>query len=306
MLASLATALALPVAVRAQNGGSTPLAQLQFDIVGVRLVVDPPALTVPKNIATQINTSLTLPPGAGAETRDAIESLTSGALIEAELRGPELTPTRIVTRPGQPIPVPPLAIPGDYFLDNVRLVKNGQTILDATASDGRLATTIPIRVISEVFVTNVTSRPLSLDEIRGRGIVIDESNFRAVNFQVAFNIDGTPFTIDVPGGDADARVPAAAPDAPADHRTGHHAQPGVARHRHAAAAPVRSTRPELLDRGPAVLSGPGRRRRDSGSRHPADHGSGGDPRERRVPEPVLLRAADGHQRRAGWHAAGAA
>ncbi len=175
-----------------------PLAQLQFDIVGVRLVVDPPALTVPKNIATQINTSLTLPPGAGAETRDAIESLTSGALIEAELRGPELTPTRIVTRPGQPIPVPPLAIPGDYFLDNVRLVKNGQTILDATASDGRLATTIPIRVISEVFVTNVTSRPLSLDEIRGRGIVIDESNFRAVNFQVAFNIDGTPFTIDVP------------------------------------------------------------------------------------------------------------
>ena len=56
------------VAAHAQNGGSTPLAQLQFDIVGVRLVVDPPALTVPKNIATQINTSLVLPPGAGAET----------------------------------------------------------------------------------------------------------------------------------------------------------------------------------------------------------------------------------------------
>jgi hypothetical protein len=183
---------------RAQNGGTTPLAQLQFDIVGVRLVVDPPALTVPKNIATQINTSLTLPPGTGPETREAIESLTNGALIEAELRGPEISPTRIVTRPGQPIPIPPLAVAGDYFLDGVRLVKNGQTILDATASDGRLATTIPIRVINEVFVTNVTSRPLSLDEIRGRGIVIDETNFQAVNFQVAFNIDGAPFTIDVP------------------------------------------------------------------------------------------------------------
>ena len=93
--------------------------------------------------------------------------------------------------PGQPIPIAAAAVPGDYFLDGIRLVKNGRTILDATAPDGRLATTIPIRVISEVFVTSVTSRPLSLDEIRGKGIVIDENNFRAVNFQVAFNIDGT-------------------------------------------------------------------------------------------------------------------
>ena len=84
---------------------TTSLAQLQFDIVGVRLVVDPPALTVPKNIATQINTSLVLPASAGAEAREAIEALTGGALVEAELRGPDLSPTRIVTRPGQPISV---------------------------------------------------------------------------------------------------------------------------------------------------------------------------------------------------------
>ena len=77
-----------------------PLTQLQFDIVGVRLVVDPPVLTVPKNIATQINTSLALPPGSGAETRAAIDTLTDGAIVEAELRGPDLPPTRIVTRAG--------------------------------------------------------------------------------------------------------------------------------------------------------------------------------------------------------------
>jgi len=67
-----------------------PLAHLQFDIVGVRLVVDPPALTVPKNIATQINTSLVTPPDLGPEVRDAIATLTDGAQIEAELRGPSL------------------------------------------------------------------------------------------------------------------------------------------------------------------------------------------------------------------------
>src|SRR5262249_11542438 len=87
---------------------------------------------------------------------------------------------------------------GDYFLDGIRLVRNGQTILDATATDGRPATTIPIRVINEVLVASVTSRPLAIDEIRSKGIVIDEKNFSAVNFQVAFNIDGTPFTINAP------------------------------------------------------------------------------------------------------------
>jgi hypothetical protein len=193
LLNALFMSLTTPAAAQAPT-----LTQLQFDIVGVRLVVDPPVLTVPKNIATQINTSLALPDGVGTTAREAIEALTNGAFVEAELRGPSLPATRIVTRPGQPIPIPPLAIPGDYFLDGIRLVRNGQTILDATAPDGRLATTIPIRVISEVFVTSVTSRPLSLDEIRGKGIVIDETNFRTVNFQVAFNIDGAPFTIDVP------------------------------------------------------------------------------------------------------------
>src|SRR6185436_5703087 len=62
----------------------------------------------------------------------------------------------------------------------------------------RPATTIPIAVINEVFVTTVTSRPLSLDEIKQKGIVIDQNNFKAVNFQVAFNIDGQPFTIQMP------------------------------------------------------------------------------------------------------------
>jgi hypothetical protein len=192
-VAALFASLTPPVAAQTPT-----LTQLQFDIVGVRLVVDPPVLTVPKNIATQINTSLVLPDGVGTAASEAIATLTNGALVEAELRGPSLPATRIVTRPGQPIPIPPLAIPGDYFLDGIRLVKGGQTILDATSQDGRLATTIPIRVISEVFVTSVTSRPLSLDEIRSKGIVIDETNFRTVSFQVAFNIDGAPFTIDVP------------------------------------------------------------------------------------------------------------
>jgi hypothetical protein len=177
LLASLA---ARPAA--AQQSGAPTVTHLQFDIVVVRLVVDPPALTVPKNIATQINTSLVTPSGLGTDVRDALATLTDGAQVEAELRGPSLAPTRIAVVPGQPLPIPPLALPGDYVLDGIRLVKNGETILDATTGGGAPVTTIPIRVINEVLVASVTSKPLSLDDIRGKGIVIDDKNFSAVNF----------------------------------------------------------------------------------------------------------------------------
>jgi hypothetical protein len=194
----LALAVLTGTLAYAQNGNGTPLKQLRFDIVGVRLVVDPPALTVPKNIPTFINATLVTPPEAGAAANDALASLSSGAVVEAELRGPSIPPTRIAVPVGSPIPIPALALPGDYFLDGIRLVKDGQTVLDASAVDGRPATLIPIKVISEVFVTSVTSRPLTLDEIREKGIVIDSSSYQAVNFQAAFNIDGQPFTIELP------------------------------------------------------------------------------------------------------------
>lgn len=196
LIPALAACLGLALPAAAQ----TPpiLTELQLDIVGVRLVVDPPALTVPKNIATQINTSLAVPPAAGDEVRDAVASLTAGAIVEAELRGPSFPATRITAVPGQPLPLPAFALPGDYILDNIRLVRDGETLLDATAPDGRPATFVPIHVIAEILVTSVTSRPLSLDEIKGKGIVIDETNFSAVNFEVAFNIEGAPFRIELP------------------------------------------------------------------------------------------------------------
>ena len=39
-----------------------------------------------------------------------------------------------------------------------------------------------LNVIERVIVTSVSSRPLSLEEIQNRGLVIDESNFTAYEF----------------------------------------------------------------------------------------------------------------------------
>src|SRR5438093_13755070 len=80
----------LPLHTQAQ--APQPLTQLQFDIVGIRLKVDPPVLTVPKGIATQINTALVLPDGSGPEVAQALVAFTQGAVVEAELRGPFIAP----------------------------------------------------------------------------------------------------------------------------------------------------------------------------------------------------------------------
>jgi hypothetical protein len=174
------------------QAGAQPLAQLQFDIVGIKLAVDPPALTVPKDIPTFVNAQLTLPAGIGPEAQGAIRELAQGAAVLAELRGPALTPTTISALPGQLLNLPPLHLPGDYFLDNIRLVKNGTVLLAGAPA------VVPIRVISDILISSVTTRELSLEEIQQRGIVIDASSFRALEFQAAFVIDGLPVTITFP------------------------------------------------------------------------------------------------------------
>ena len=171
---------------------SPPLSELRFDLVGIRLEVDPPVLTVPRNIATQINTKLAAPEGSGPETQAALAKLRNEGTVVAELRGPSIPPVTLRTRPGEPIPLPPFALAGDYFLDNIRLESGGQTLLQGSPN------VVPIAVISEILVTSVSTRPLTLEEIREKGLVIDQSSFQAVNFQLAFNIDGAKFTIDLP------------------------------------------------------------------------------------------------------------
>ena len=198
-LAGLAAAIwAATTAIAYAQQPAPPLAQLQFDIVGVRLEVDPPVLTVPKNIATQINTRLVLPPHVGAEGQEALARLADGATVEARLHGPGIPePVVLSVQPGQPIALPAFALPGDYFLDRIRLIKDGAD-LGATDKDSNPVSVIPIAVIADILITTVSSRPLTLDEIRTRGVVIDDQNFQALNFQVAFNIEGTPFTLNLP------------------------------------------------------------------------------------------------------------
>jgi hypothetical protein len=97
----------------------------------------------------------------------------------------------VVGLPNADLVLPPLPLVGDYSLDDLRLVDvaTGETRLDGTPRS------IPITVFDEVLVSRVTSRPLTIDEIEAKGIVIDESNFRVLEFEVGFVLDGATIPV---------------------------------------------------------------------------------------------------------------
>lgn len=163
------------------------LTTLEYKVGGTALQISPAAVSVPKGIAGSVRADLT-------GTDPSLASV-QNTYVEGILRGPGLNePQRLVGAANQPLLFPPLNLVGDYQLSNIRLVKadTGETIMDGTPSE------VPVRVFDEVLVSRVTSRPLTLDEIKEKGIVIDESNFRAVEFEAAFVLDGKTIPVRFP------------------------------------------------------------------------------------------------------------
>ena len=158
-----------------------PLTTLDYRIKGAQLTITPAALAVPKNIAGSVATQLSTEPPAGS-------------YIEATLRGPSFPARRLVGAPNAPLLLPPLNLSGDYSLDGIRLADGttNETLLEGTPAS------VPVQVFDDVLISRVTSRPLSLSEIQEKGIVIDENNFRAVEFEIGFVLDGQTFPVRFP------------------------------------------------------------------------------------------------------------
>ena len=171
----LAALLSSPNALHAQL-----LTTLEYKVTGQVMAVTPAVVSVPKGIPGSVGVTI-----AG--------EVAAGAFVEATLRGPSFPARRLVGLPNQALMLPPLNLVGDYSLDGIRLVSAaGETLLEGTPN------TVPVRVFDEVLVSRVTSRPLSLAEIEDRGITIDDTNFRAVEFEVGFVVDGKTFPVKFP------------------------------------------------------------------------------------------------------------
>lgn len=167
------------------------LSSLQYRIVGTQLRVTPAIISVPKGVAGSVLVQLV----NGQGTTNGVDlSLGQGAHVEAILRGPSFPARRLVGRVNEPLMLPPLNLVGDYRLDGIRLVDtaSGVTRLEGTPAS------VPVGVFDQVLISKVTSRPLSVQEIADKGIVIDENNFRAVEFEVGFVLDGQRIPVKFP------------------------------------------------------------------------------------------------------------
>src|SRR5690348_8356365 len=160
-----------------------PLVTVQYHVVGSVLQVTPPVLSVPKGIAGSVlvqMTGTTEPP--------------TNVFVQASLRGPAFPARQLIGQVNTPLLLPAIPLVGDYELDDIKLVDatTGATRMEGTPS------AVPVHVIDDVLISSVTSRPLSLQEIQDRGIFIDDSNFRAVEFEVGFVLDGNTIPVKFP------------------------------------------------------------------------------------------------------------
>jgi hypothetical protein len=153
-----------------------PLITGQIAVFGSRITVSPPFIETPAGVPVFINTT-----GNGIN-----------GILKGELRGPTI-PGAITfeTVPGQPFQLPGLATQGTYFFEDIRLMNGDQVVTLATPDR------VEIHVI-EILITSLSSRPLTLDEIRALGIVINESDFSAVSFNIAMTFNSQQIEIAFP------------------------------------------------------------------------------------------------------------
>ncbi|NOY63798.1 MAG: hypothetical protein GXO97_00115, partial [Nitrospirae bacterium] len=182
-----------------QNSYAQPLGTAEISVLGLQVDVDTrpdvegiqTTMTAVKDIPTGVLTFVGVP-GVDSEPK-----LPAGVLVKAELSGPSFPdgPVTLSAVPNQYMEIPPMGVPGEHFLKNIRLEdQNGNIILirDPTKD------IIVINVIEKLLVTNVTTRPLTAEEIEEKGIVIDEENYTVMNFTVGLTLGSEQVTVDMP------------------------------------------------------------------------------------------------------------
>ena len=181
--------LASPSAPFASDDGLT---SFDLHLLGLSARPEPESQIVPRNTPTGLNIALDFG-GSSADPAQMLALLPSGLEVAAELVGPGIdAPIQLRGAPGELLPIPPLVSRGMYLVRDIRLELSGEFLLRA------LPDSATIEVIERVLVTQVTTRPLDVEEIRQRGIIFGDDNFRGFNFTLALKLDSRPVQIDFP------------------------------------------------------------------------------------------------------------
>ena len=176
----LLLALLPATALRADSG---TLGTGQYRLIGASFDVSPVEQNVPVGVAATVRTLFEGPASALAPT---------GARVAAELTGPSVpSPVTISAAPGEDLVVPPLSVKGEHLLQNIRLTTGGGVAVAAAHPTARI-------VVSDILVTRITSRALTSQELAARGVVVNDSSYKAYSFALALAIQGRTIRIEVP------------------------------------------------------------------------------------------------------------
>ena len=270
------------------------IGELDLRILGVSAACEPASPVVPKNTASAVRI-VVRSGGTELSSADVAELFGAGFAVGAELSGPGLAATLTLPHlePGDALPADPMLLPipalpaaGDYTLANLRIVSGGRPVLDVAPSS------VVVKVIDQILVTSVKTRPLTLDELRDRGVDLSSpDNYLGFAFTLGLKLESNvvSFTMPVVFDRQGRIVP----------------EPINATRR--AAALVRRAGVHADLRADAARRRGGRRHGRPGAVTPAatrwrtgPHPERArDPRQRRLPQAVLLGTAVRRERRAG-------
>jgi len=159
-----------------------PIASGEITVMGVNLEINPAQQTVPVNTETVVNTVFAVDnPG-----------VLEGMVVKGTLRGPGINGSiTLTTLPNHPFAIPGFPAKGTYTLEDVHLERGGEFLIAAEPDNATID-------VMDIIITEVKTRPLTMDEIREKGIVISDENFTAYNFSVGFMVKSEVVTYEFP------------------------------------------------------------------------------------------------------------
>ena len=161
-LSAVGLLLAGPPGIRPVTGQD--LGTGQFQILGTSLDISPETQAVPVGIPTLVHTSL--PAASGG-------SLPPDLVVRGEFSGPGISGTlSLATTPNADFQIPGEAVKGEYVLSDIRLVE-GDAVLAYAIHRTSVIT------VTDVLITQVTSRPLTYQAMVDQGIVVSKQDFSA-------------------------------------------------------------------------------------------------------------------------------
>ncbi len=124
---------ALAALAFSQTAEAQDTSVLNHHVVGARLRVSPEVLHIPKDIRGSLHVDLTTASGLAAPELDPLRAHTH---VEAVLRGPGISAYQLLGRANEPLMLPPLALKGEYSIDDIRLVdtQTGETLIEGNPS----------------------------------------------------------------------------------------------------------------------------------------------------------------------------